>query len=225
MTTEKPDELPFQTYLEKYNLKADWDYWCRIPTWTVTETAYLLHGIEPRKVLIEGSNHIATGLTYGLSEFKNAERDLGLLVRAKQDGLISERNSLLTVLEHCDLYLIEIPIEMRQLVVDVAKRQLAARKKKQKIWDEIAQEDDMQEADVRDKPMGKKKEENLLRLIGRLTSIVKDKTGQSQKELIAYLHSEEIDIEKDGLQNKGLSERSLKEVFAKANAILKFEDT
>ncbi|MDA9579503.1 hypothetical protein N9S52_06250, partial [Gammaproteobacteria bacterium] len=59
---------------------------------------------------------------------------------------------------------------------------------------------------------------------GRLISIVKDKTGQSQKELIAYLHTEEIDIEKDGLQNKGLSERSLKEVFAKANAILKSED-
>ena len=75
-----------------------------------------------------------------------------------------------------------------------------------------------------DKQMGKKKEENLLRLIGRLISIVKDKTGQSQKELIAYLHTEEIDIEKDGLQNKGLSERSLKEVFAKANAILKSED-
>lgn len=80
------------------------------------------------------------------------------------------------------------------------------------------------EAAISDKQMGKKKEENLLRLIGRLISIVKDKTGQSQKELIAYLHTEEIDIEKDGLQNKGLSERSLKEVFAKANAILKSED-
>ena len=80
------------------------------------------------------------------------------------------------------------------------------------------------EAATSDKQMGKKKEENLLRLIGRLISIVKDKTGQSQKELIAYLHTEEIDIEKDGLQNKGLSERSLKEVFAKANAILKSED-
>ena len=80
------------------------------------------------------------------------------------------------------------------------------------------------EAAISDKQMGKKKEENLLRLIGRLISIVKDKTGQNQKELIAYLHTEEIDIEKDGLQNKGLSERSLKEVFAKANAILKSED-
>ena len=80
------------------------------------------------------------------------------------------------------------------------------------------------EAAISDKQMGKKKEENLLRLIGRLISIVKDKTGQSQKELIAYLHTEEIDREKDGLQNKGLSERSLKEVFAKANAILKSED-
>lgn len=80
------------------------------------------------------------------------------------------------------------------------------------------------EAAASDKQMGKKKEENLLRLIGRLISIIKDKTGQNQKELIAYIHTEEINIEKDDLQNKGLSERSLKEVFARANAILKSED-
>lgn len=224
MTTKKTTVPPFQTYIEKHDLNADWDYWCRISTWTVVETAMLINGIEPRKVLNEGSNHISTGLSSGLIEFKNLQRDIGLLTRANKDGLIKDRNTLITVLEHCDLHQIKIPIEIRKQILDGAMRQLEARKEYQRIRDELVQKNGLQKANATDKPLGKTKEENLLRLIGKLISIVKDKTGQSQKELIAYIHTEEIDISKDSLQNKGLSERTLKEIFAKANAILKSDD-
>ena len=54
------------------------------------------------------------------------------------------------------------------------------------------------------------------------------KTGKNQKELIEYIHAEEvyinaeeIDAPDEALKSKGLGERTLKEIFATANDILK----
>ena len=69
--------------------------------------------------------------------------------------------------------------------------------------------------------MGTKKEENLYRLIGILKDIAMHKTGKNQKELIEFMHAEQIDTSDEALKSRGLGERMLKDAFAKANDILK----
>lgn len=71
-----------------------------------------------------------------------------------------------------------------------------------------------------DKPMGETKEKNLTRLIGILKDIAMAKTGKNQKQLIEYIHAEEIDTSEEALKSKGLGERTLKEIFATANEII-----
>ena len=224
MTKRKTGGQPVQTYIEKHGLKADWHHWCKATTWDLRETAYLIHGIEPSRVFASTVNHIAVGEHQRLNEFINAKRDFDLLQRAKNDGFLGEMNVPIRVLNHCIAFRIEVPLELKEICIDNCASQIEAVEKMQSLAEEINKEDEKQEATASDKPLGEKKEENLLRLIGKLKSIIKDKTGQSQKDLIAYIHAEEIDIEKDGLQNKGLSERTLKEIFSRANAILKSDE-
>jgi hypothetical protein len=63
----KNKDEKLQSYLEANGLVADWEYWSKATSWTLTETAYLIHGIEPTKVLAQGNSYITTGLVYGIS--------------------------------------------------------------------------------------------------------------------------------------------------------------
>ena len=221
MTTEKTDVRPIQTYIEQHDLKADWDYWSKATTWTVTETAYLISGIEPSKVLIDGVNHIKTGLSYGLSEFKNATKILDLLRRAKNDGLIEDRNQPVAILNHCDSYQIKVPLELRRFVLDATTKQIEFAEKMQGLRE--ARQLKSKASAITKADESQETAENRLLLIGVMSKMLQDKKlalyfpFQDQQALSDYIHNNYREI----YPAKGLSSSKIKRILGQANKIMK----
>ena len=129
MTAKKTDGQPIQTYIEKYDLKADWNYCCKASSWTLFEAAHLIHGIDPNKISIQGVGHINRGLRAGISNFKMALRDYDLLKRAGNDGLLGLRNQPIAALNYCISYQIKVPQELLDICTLASEQQVEAAQK------------------------------------------------------------------------------------------------
>jgi len=221
MTTEKTDVRPTQTYIEQHDLKADWDYWSKATTWTVIEAAFLISGIEPSKLLIDGVNHIETGLSYGLIEFKDAKKNLELLQRANNDGLIGDRNQPLAILNHCDSYQIKVPLELRRIVLDATTKQVEFAEKIQGIRE--ARQIKSKASTNTKAEESHETAENRLLLIGVMSKMLQDKKltshfpFQDQQALSDYIHNNYREI----YPAKGLSSSKIKRILGQANKIMK----
>lgn len=211
MTTKKPDEQPIQTYIEKYDLKADWNYWCKASSWTLFETAHLIHGIDPKKISVQGVDHISRGLRAGDSDFQMALRDYSLLERASKDGLLGLRNQPIAALNYCTSYQIEVPHELRDICIFASEQQV-----------EVAQKMNAIKAATSPitKPIGDKKEANLLRLISIMAELMvnpdKKSDFRDSTALISYV-TENYATEEP--RNNGLGKETLDKVIAKARKI------
>lgn len=226
MTTKKPDEQPIQTYIEKYDLKADWNYWCKASSWTLFETAHLIHGIDPKKISVQGVDHISRGLRAGDLNFQMALKDYSLLERASNDGLLGLRNQPIAALNYCISYQIKVPQELLDICVLSSERQVEAAEKMKAIRAAQNPESDKTTKAITIKPMGEKKEANLLRLISIMTELMvneklKDKFS-SVAQMISYITEKFKDIEPE---QSGLSKKALDVVLKEARTIRPINQT
>lgn len=226
MTIKNKNKIS-QAYLENNDLVADWEYWSKATSWTVTETAYLIHGIEPNKVLVEGSNHIINGLTNGISAFANAEKDFRLLERASKDGLIGQRNTPLEILNFCSARQIKVPLKLSEVCLEAGQSQIDAYATEQKVKEGLEALTDKTE----NKELGETERENLIRLIGILRNMLKDDTVISDLKRSSELFKKTSDLTdhisghyKEDRENKGLSATKLNTIWAEAKRILKKDE-
>lgn len=231
MTTKKPDEQPIQTYIEKYDLKADWNYWCKASSWTLFETAHLIHGIDPKKISVQGVDHISRGLRAGDSKIQTALDDYSLLDRAGNDGLLGLRNQPLAALKFCISYQITVPQALLDICILASERQVEATEKMNVNKDAQNPESDKTANAITIKPIGGKKEENLIRLIGILRNMLKDELIISDLKRNPELFKKSGDLTNyisglygEDMANKGLSPTALNTTWSNAKKILAKDD-
>jgi len=112
-----------KTYIEDNNLEADFDHWSKASTWTNAETIFLINGIEPSKVLVEEKNYIEEGLKCQISEFIRVDKHQKLIERARIDGRLERRNHPIIAMTWCDDVGLEVPLELKELVIAQFERQ------------------------------------------------------------------------------------------------------
>lgn len=231
MIKENPDEQPIQTYIEKYDLKADWNYWCKASSWTLFETAHLIHGIDPEKISVQGVDHISRGLSASDSNFQLAQRDYSLLKRASNDGLLGLRNQPIAALNYCISHQITVPQELLDICILASERQVEAAEQMNAIRDAKYSGSGKTEKVISAKPMGAKKEENLMRLIGILRNMLKDEQIISALRKNPELFKKSGDLTNyicglygEDMANKGLSPTALNTTWSNAKKILAKDD-
>lgn len=220
MTTAKEGGQSIQTYVEKYDLKADWNYWSKASSWTLFETAHLIHGIDPKKISAQGVDHISNGLRAGDANFQMALRDYSLFERASNDGLLGLRNQPIAALNYCVLHQITVPQELLDICILASEQQVEAAEKMNAIRDTQNSESEKNAKANSVKSMGEKKEANLLRLISIMTELMVDKKRKSKfssvAQMISHITEKYKDIEPE---QSGLSKKALDVVLKEARTI------
>jgi hypothetical protein len=209
-------------FLLENDAVADFDYWAKVPSWSIPDTALLINGVDPTRAQLNRDSLIQEGKQF--VQFKDYENALRILNRAATSGEIPINGHPLSMLKEVLRRGITYRIELADTVLAESKRirefdmQLA--KSEEEENGKVKRANEAAEVAERNADSklqaGEEKLGNLYLTMGLVLSRCKDK-GISQASLIRWIHDQFSAEEWEKLAKSGQKKSTLESVFKDAN--------
>lgn len=212
-------------YLIEKEIVADFEYWAKVPSWSIKDTALLINSIDPVKAQLNGDYLIKEGKRF--IHFQNYERASRILNSAAESGEMLAIGHPLFMLKQVMRRGIHYQFELADAVLAESKRirefdmQLA--KSEEEANEKLQRANEAAEVAERNADVklqaGERKLKNVYRTLGIVLQVWKSK-GMGQKLLKARMQTF-FDCEAPENVGKGLKERTIDGVLSEANKAFK----
>jgi hypothetical protein len=212
-------------FLIEKEIVADFEYWAKVPSWSIKDTALLINGIDPVRAQLNGDYLIKEGKRF--IHFQDYERASRILNSAAESGEMHAIGHPLFMLNqvmrrgiHYQFELADAVVaeskKIREFDMQIAKSGEEANQKLQRANEaaEVAERN----ADVK-LQAGERKLKNVYRTLGIVLQVWKDR-GMGQKLLKTRMETL-FDYEAPENVGKGLKGRTIDGVFSEANKAYK----
>lgn len=204
--------------MEEKFLKPDYKYWAKAESWSLKESSFLLHDVEPLhyRSLRLGDREIP-------QEFTEIQKTYLLLRSVSWEKRFGAKNGLLpaAVIQEAIKKELKIPPKLQKYVIERHQRLIEVAAKEEKNNSSIGEKTDKQ-----DQSLSTRERRTFLKAIGILINLYLDKTNRSDKKIsasqIAQImlgKAEVIGLNVDGLKSMDRKITEALELIAEESSV------